>query len=227
MKFLSLFILVYFIERLQSIWFENCINIHFLLSSIDKQSLKNIIIRHSTCDYIILKNFLDQLDTVRYLDLASLQIIKLSNQTNEQLYLSSKLKTCSLNSTILKFYSFLPHISLRSIELIDINVDILSMILNQFQSLKIMCLLLNEMFFSSVNINDLSCIPIRSSLDTSLTQQYAALIKSLSDKGRSTIREIDPTNELLFFRIRTKKYEILVAPDKEYTMIVLQATDVS
>ncbi|CAF3975451.1 unnamed protein product, partial [Rotaria sp. Silwood1] len=70
-------------------------------------------------------------------------------------------------------------------------------------------------------------IPIRSSLDTSLTQQYAALIKSLSDKGRSTIREIDPTNELLFFRIRTKKYEILVAPDKEYTMIVLQATDVS
>ncbi|CAF3909974.1 unnamed protein product, partial [Rotaria sp. Silwood1] len=70
-------------------------------------------------------------------------------------------------------------------------------------------------------------ITIRSSLDTSLTQQYAALIKSLSDKGRSTIREIDPTNELLFFRIRTKKYEILVAPDKEYTMIVLQATDVS
>ncbi|CAF1591329.1 unnamed protein product [Rotaria sp. Silwood1] len=153
MKFLSLFILVYFIERLQSIWFENCINIHFLLSSIDKQSLKNVIIRHSTCDYIILKNFLDQLDTVRYLDLASLQIIKLSNQTNEQLYLSSKLKTCSLNSTILKFYSFLPHISLRSIELIDINVDILSMILNQFQSLKIVCL-----FFTTKNLSFSSII---------------------------------------------------------------------
>ncbi|CAF1197324.1 unnamed protein product [Rotaria sp. Silwood1] len=69
-------------------------------------------------------------------------------------------------------------------------------------------------------------IPIRSSLDTSLTQQYAALIKSLSDKARSTIREIDPTNELVFFRMRTKKHEILVAPEKEYTMIVLQATDV-
>jgi len=88
-------------------------------------------------------------------------------------------------------------------------------------------------------------IPIRSSLDTSLTQQYAALIKSLSDKARSVIRDIDPTNELVFFRMRTKKHEILVAPgiskekflennsnfsfllEKEYTMIVLQATDVS
>jgi len=90
-------------------------------------------------------------------------------------------------------------------------------------------------------------IPIRSNLDTSLTQQYAALIKSLSDKARSAIREIDPTNELVFFRMRTRKHEILVAPgllqrkkksfykliylffflEKEYTMIVLQGTDTS
>lgn len=55
-------------------------------------------------------------------------------------------------------------------------------------------------------------IPIRSNLDTAASQQYAALIKSLSDKARSTIRDIDPTNELVFFRIRTKKHEILVAP---------------
>jgi dynein light chain roadblock-type len=55
-------------------------------------------------------------------------------------------------------------------------------------------------------------IPIRSSLDASLTQQYAALIKSLSDKARTAIRDIDPTNELIFLRMRTKKHEILVAP---------------
>ncbi|CAF2899616.1 unnamed protein product [Rotaria sp. Silwood2] len=65
-------------------------------------------------------------------------------------------------------------------------------------------------------------IPIRSSLDTSLTQQYAALIKSLSDKARSTIRDIDPTNELMFFRMRTKKHEILVAPDDEMSFIIKQ-----
>jgi dynein light chain roadblock-type len=55
-------------------------------------------------------------------------------------------------------------------------------------------------------------IPIRSTLDASLTQQYAALIKSLSDKARTAIRDIDPTNELIFLRMRTKKHEILVAP---------------
>jgi dynein light chain roadblock-type len=55
-------------------------------------------------------------------------------------------------------------------------------------------------------------IPIRSNLDNSINQQYAALIKSLADKARSTIRDIDPTNELVFFRMRTKKHEILVAP---------------
>jgi hypothetical protein len=57
-----------------------------------------------------------------------------------------------------------------------------------------------------------SGIPIRSTLDASVTQQYAALIKSLSDKARSAIRDIDPTNELVFFRLRTKKHEILIAP---------------
>ncbi|CAF3738998.1 unnamed protein product [Rotaria magnacalcarata] len=65
-------------------------------------------------------------------------------------------------------------------------------------------------------------IPIRSNLDASLTQQYAALIKSLSDKARSTIREMDPSNELLFFRMRTKKHEILVAPDDEMSYVVKQ-----
>jgi hypothetical protein len=65
---------------------------------------------------------------------------------------------------------------------------------------------------TSLSIISYLGIPIRSNLDASITQQYAALIKSLSDKARSTIREIDPTNELVFFRMRTKKHEILVAP---------------
>ncbi|CAF1049546.1 unnamed protein product [Adineta ricciae] len=55
-------------------------------------------------------------------------------------------------------------------------------------------------------------IPIRSTLDASLTQQYAALVRSLTDKAQSSVREIDPTNELVFFRMRTRKHEILIAP---------------
>jgi hypothetical protein len=67
--------------------------------------------------------------------------IKSSNQSNEQLKIPSKLKTCSLNGTLIPFCSFLPHSSLRSLELIDINPQLLPTILNTFPSLKILCLL--------------------------------------------------------------------------------------
>lgn len=36
----------------------------------------------------------------------------------------------------------------------------------------------------------------------------------MSDKARSVVRDLDPTNDLTFLRIRTKKHEIMVAPGK-------------
>jgi len=91
-KIIGIFLVIsgYFIEHLRSIWLEDCTNIHFLLSAIDKQHLKvlyfnhnqkfynyilfqNIVLRRSTCDRTILTNFFDQFDTLHYLDLASLQ----------------------------------------------------------------------------------------------------------------------------------------------------------
>jgi len=65
-------------------------------------------------------------------------------------------------------------------------------------------------------------IPIRSTLDPALTTQYAAHITQLSAKARSVVRDLDPTNDLTFLRIRSKKHEIMVAPDKEYLLIVVQ-----
>ncbi|KAI9222580.1 hypothetical protein BC828DRAFT_378129 [Blastocladiella britannica] len=65
-------------------------------------------------------------------------------------------------------------------------------------------------------------IPIRSTLDNSLTVQYSALITQLASKARSVVRDLDPQNDLTFLRIRSKKHEIMVAPDKEYIMIVIQ-----
>ncbi|XP_067856358.1 dynein light chain roadblock-type 2-like isoform X2 [Heptranchias perlo] len=65
-------------------------------------------------------------------------------------------------------------------------------------------------------------IPIRTTMDNSTTAQYAGLIHQLSMKARSTIRDIDPQNDLTFLRIRCKKNEIMVAPDKEYLLIVIQ-----
>lgn len=65
-------------------------------------------------------------------------------------------------------------------------------------------------------------IPIRSTMDTATTAQYAGLIHQLSVTARSIIRDIDSQNDLTFLRIRSRKNEILVAPDKEYFLIVIQ-----
>lgn len=65
-------------------------------------------------------------------------------------------------------------------------------------------------------------IPVKSTLDNTTTVQYAGLISSLADKARSVVRDLDPSNDLTFLRIRSKKHEIMVAPDKEFILIVVQ-----
>ena len=45
---------------------------------------------------------------------------------------------------------------------------------------------------------------------------------SLASKARSAVRTLDPQNDLTFLRIRSKKHEIMVAPEKEYMLIVIQ-----
>ena len=55
-------------------------------------------------------------------------------------------------------------------------------------------------------------------------RQIAAKITDLAKKARSVVRDIDPQNDLTFFRVRTKKSEVMVAPDKNLFLIVLQAT---
>jgi dynein light chain roadblock-type len=65
-------------------------------------------------------------------------------------------------------------------------------------------------------------IPIRTTLDNSTTVQYASLLHLLTAKARHTVRDIDPQNDLTFLRVRSKKHEIMVAPDKEYFLVVIQ-----
>jgi dynein light chain roadblock-type len=55
-----------------------------------------------------------------------------------------------------------------------------------------------------------------------LTTQYAGLFVQLIVKAKSVVRSVDATNDLLFLRVRTKKHEVLVAPDKEYILLVIQ-----
>ncbi|XP_017306476.1 dynein light chain roadblock-type 1 [Ictalurus punctatus] len=65
-------------------------------------------------------------------------------------------------------------------------------------------------------------IPIKTTLDNSSTVQYAGLLHQLVMKARSTVRDIDAQNDLTFLRVRSKKNEIMIAPDKDYFLIVIQ-----
>ena len=57
-------------------------------------------------------------------------------------------------------------------------------------------------------------IPVRSSLDNSTTVQYASLLNMITTKACSAVRDLDPTDELILLRIRSKKNEIICAPGK-------------
>lgn len=63
---------------------------------------------------------------------------------------------------------------------------------------------------------------MKSTLDNTTSVQYAALMGQLSDKARSVVRDLDPSNDLTFLRIRSKKHEIMVAPEKDFILIVIQ-----
>lgn len=65
-------------------------------------------------------------------------------------------------------------------------------------------------------------IPIKTTLDNHVSVQYAGLMGALVDKAKTVVRDLDPSNDLSFLRIRSKKTEIMVAPDRDFILIVVQ-----
>jgi dynein light chain roadblock-type len=53
-------------------------------------------------------------------------------------------------------------------------------------------------------------------------QQFRVKIPQIGKEARSMIRQLDPKNDLTFLRIRTTNKEILIAPDKDFYLCVLQ-----
>ena len=74
-------------------------------------------------------------------------------------------------------------------------------------------------------ISNYAGITIKSSMTQQETHRYSSLISMLTTTARSTVKELDSTNDLVFLRIRSRKYEIMVAPDQEYILIVIQNPD--
>jgi dynein light chain roadblock-type len=66
---------------------------------------------------------------------------------------------------------------------------------------------------------------VRSSYQADKKEEGEALARSvhqLAQKARSIVRDLDPSNDLTFLRIKTKQNEIMVAPDKDFMLIVVQ-----
>lgn len=66
-------------------------------------------------------------------------------------------------------------------------------------------------------------IPIKTSFtDTRMTSQHAALVSSLVMMGQRAINDLDKTNALVCMRLRSTKYEMIIATDPSFTMVVFQ-----
>eukprot|EP00771_Trimastix_marina_P000969 gnl/Trimastix_PCT/2008.p1 GENE.gnl/Trimastix_PCT/2008~~gnl/Trimastix_PCT/2008.p1 ORF type:complete len:117 (+),score=14.80 gnl/Trimastix_PCT/2008:44-352(+) len=53
-------------------------------------------------------------------------------------------------------------------------------------------------------------------------ERYAQLCSQLAQQARSLVRDLDPTNDLAFFRIRSRRQEIMIAPERDYTLLAIQ-----
>jgi dynein light chain roadblock-type len=53
-------------------------------------------------------------------------------------------------------------------------------------------------------------------------ENYAALVSQLAFKASGMVRTLDDSDELAFLRVRSKKHEIMIAPDKDYCLVVVQ-----
>ena len=56
-------------------------------------------------------------------------------------------------------------------------------------------------------------IAIRSTLENDVTVHYAALVSRFVEKARAAVKRLSSEDELQFTRIRSKKHEIIVAPE--------------
>jgi len=52
-------------------------------------------------------------------------------------------------------------------------------------------------------------------------RKYASYVSQLAIKAQNIVRDVDPTNEMTFLRFTLKAREILVAPGKDFFLIVV------
>jgi dynein light chain roadblock-type len=63
---------------------------------------------------------------------------------------------------------------------------------------------------------------LKTTCEPEVAELHAHLIPQLAGLARSLVRDLDPSNDLEFLRIRSFKHEIMVAPNPDYALIVIQ-----
>ena len=65
-------------------------------------------------------------------------------------------------------------------------------------------------------------VAIKSTMSQKQTIEYGSLIKQFTTNVESTVTWLHKDEAVNFIRIRSKQHEIMIAPEKEFTLIVLQ-----
>lgn len=65
-------------------------------------------------------------------------------------------------------------------------------------------------------------VAIRTTMSQNDTIDYGSLITQFTTKAQQIIKDLHSDEEITFIRIRSRQHEIMIAPDKEFSLIVLQ-----
>eukprot|EP00563_Minutocellus_polymorphus_P019117 CAMPEP_0197721094 /NCGR_PEP_ID=MMETSP1434-20131217/4259_1 /TAXON_ID=265543 /ORGANISM="Minutocellus polymorphus, Strain CCMP3303" /LENGTH=108 /DNA_ID=CAMNT_0043306051 /DNA_START=38 /DNA_END=364 /DNA_ORIENTATION=- len=63
---------------------------------------------------------------------------------------------------------------------------------------------------------------LQTTLSEEQTAEHAAMLSQLTSRASNLVRDLDPTDELSMLRVRSRNREIMIAPDKEFILIVIQ-----
>ena len=81
---------------------------------------------------------------------------------------------------------------------------------------------LNCLLFLSNNTDTTTGATLQTTLSEEQTAEHAAMLSQLTSRASNLVRDLDPTDELSMLRVRSRNREIMIAPDKEFILIVIQ-----
>merc|ERR1711936_812097 len=66
-------------------------------------------------------------------------------------------------------------------------------------------------------------LPLKTNMEvTSETERQIMHIHELATAARRLVRDVDPTDDLMFLRTRSNNQELLISPDEDFTVVVIQ-----